>query len=75
MITLNASTTKSPPTMARTSSCLVLTAIAPRAPPRASDPVSPMNTAAGGALYHKNPQPAAKTGPAVKIRISPVPGT
>ena len=46
----------------------------PKAPPSASDPVSPMNTAAGGALYHKKPRPPPIS-PAVKIRISPVPGT
>ena len=57
MMTDSASTTKRPPTMASTISCLVATAMAPSAPPSASDPVSPMNTAAGGALYHRNPSP------------------
>ena len=57
MITDSASTTKSPPTIASTISCLVATAIAPSAPPSASEPVSPMNTAAGGALYQRNPSP------------------
>jgi hypothetical protein len=44
------------------------TAIAPSAPPSASEPVSPMNTAAGGALYHRNPSPR-RSAPAQKIRI------
>jgi hypothetical protein len=42
---------------ASTISCLVATAMAPSAPPSASEPVSPMKTAAGGALYHRNPSP------------------
>ena len=46
----------------------------PKAPPKASEPVSPMNTAAGGALYHKNPSPPPII-PMVKISNSPVPGT
>jgi hypothetical protein len=74
MITLTASATKRPPTIASTISCLVATAIAPSAPPSASEPVSPMNTAAGGALYHRKPSPPPIS-PAVKIRSSPVPGT
>ena len=60
--------------MASTISCLVATAMAPSAPPKASDPVSPMKTAAGGALYHRNPRPPPMR-PAVKIKSSPVSGT
>ena len=60
--------------MPNTISCLVQTAIAPKAPPSASAPVSPINTAAGGALYHKNPSPAPNRA-AAKIKSSPVPGT
>ena len=59
MITDSASTTKSPPMIASTISCLVATAIAPSAPPSARLPVSPMKTAAGGALYQRKPEPAA----------------
>ena len=39
-------------------SVLVATAIAPSAPPRARLPVSPMKTAAGGALNHRKAKPA-----------------
>jgi hypothetical protein len=74
MMTDSASTTNSPPTMPSTISCLVATAMAPSAPPSASEPVSPMNTAAGGALYHRKPEPPADQ-PGDKITISPVPGT
>ena len=56
-MTERVSTTNIPPTMPSTISCLMQTAIAPSAPPKAKLPVSPMNTAAGGALYHKNPKP------------------
>ena len=44
------------------------------APPSANDPVSPIKTAAGGALYHKNPRPAPISA-ATNTVISPVPGT
>src|SRR5438477_242796 len=56
-ITDTASMTNNPPTMASTISCLVVTATAPSAPPSESDPVSPMKTMAGGALYQRNPKP------------------
>ena len=36
--------------MASTISCLVITATAPSEPPNASEPVSPINTMAGGAV-------------------------
>ena len=73
-MTDNASTTNNTPTMANTNSCFVATAIAPRAPPKANDQVSPINTAAGGALYHKKPKPAP-TKAEVKTNNSPVPCT
>src|SRR4029450_8800119 len=64
----------SPPTTASTISCLVATAIAPIMPPSASDPVSPMKIEAGGALNHRNPNPAPITAPH-STASSPVPGT
>ncbi len=73
-MTLTASSTNSPPMIASTISCLADTAIAPSAPPSASEPVSPMNTIAGGALYQRNPSPAPISA-AQKTTISPVPGT
>src|SRR6185437_11801620 len=57
-ITETVSNTKRPPTMASTISCLTATATAPSAPPSGSEPVSPMNTMAGGALYQRKPRPA-----------------
>ena len=50
----NASRTKMPPIIDKMIS-LVATVIAPIAPPIDKDPVSPIETIAGGALYHKNP--------------------
>jgi len=41
----------------------VLALIAPRAPPFASDPVSPMNTIAGGALNQRKPRLAPTSAP------------
>ncbi len=58
MMTLIASTTNSPPMIPSTISCWVATAIAPSAPPRARLPVSPMKTAAGGALNQRKARPA-----------------
>ena len=58
MMTDSASTTNSPPMIASTISWWVATAIAPSAPPSARLPVSPMNTAAGGALNHRKARPA-----------------
>ena len=57
MITETVSTTKRPPTIASTISCLVATATAPSAPPSASEPLSPMKIFAGGALYQRKPRP------------------
>src|ERR1700691_3870778 len=54
-ITDIASITNTPPINGSSSSCLIITATVPIAPPSASDPTSPMNTSAGCALYHKNP--------------------
>ena len=59
--------------MARTNSCRVATDIAPSAPPNANDPVSPMNTLAGGALNHKKPRLAPIRAPH-KVARSPTPG-
>src|SRR5438270_3835613 len=58
MTTLSASTTNRPPTIARTNSWCVATETAPSAPPSARLPVSPMNTAAGGALNHRKARQA-----------------
>ena len=58
MITLSASTTNTPPTSGSRSSVFVNTANAATAPPSASEPVSPMNTSAGNALYQRNPMHA-----------------
>ncbi len=69
-----ASMTNRPPTMPSTSSCLVATAMAPRAPPRASEPVSPMKILAGGALYQRKPVPPPMMA-AQKMASSPEPGT
>ena len=74
MITDSASSTKRPPMMASTNSCLVATAMAPSTPPSASEPVSPMKIAAGGALNHRKPRPAPTTAPQ-STASSPVPGT
>ena len=60
--------------MPRTSSCLVMTAMAPSAPPKASEPVSPMKILAGGALYHRKPAPPPIMA-AQKMASSPAPGT
>ena len=68
------SSTNRPPTMASTSSCLVMTLMAPSAPPIDSEPVSPMNTMAGGALNHRKPRPAPTRAPQ-NTASSPVPGT
>ncbi len=60
--------------IASTISCLVATAIVPSRPPSASEPVSPMKIAAGGALNHRKPSPAPITAPRMTAS-SPVPGT
>ena len=73
-ITDNASATKIPPTIAKTNSCLIITLIAPSVPPNASDPVSPIKTMAGGALYQRKPREAPIIAPQ-SIANSPAPGT
>ena len=57
-MTDTASSTNSPPVIAKTISCFVIIPTAPSDPPRAKDPVSPINIFAGGALNHKNPRQA-----------------
>ena len=74
MMTETVSTTNRPPTIISTISCLVATATAPSAPPSASEPVSPMNTAAGGALNHRKPSPAPISAEQ-NTASSPAPGT
>ena len=66
------SSTNRPPMMASTISCLVMTLIVPSAAPIDSDPVSPMNTIAGGALNQRNPSPAPTSAPQNTVS-SPVP--
>ena len=68
------STTNRPPTIISTISCLVATATAPSAPPSARLPMSPMNTAAGGALNHRKPMPAPISAEQ-NTASSPTPGT
>ena len=74
MMTDTASSTNSPPMMASTISCFVATATAPSAPPSASEPVSPMKIAAGGALNQRKPSPAPISAPQITAS-SPAPGT
>ena len=50
-----ASKTNKPPVIAKTISCFVIIPTPPNDPPKASDPVSPINIFAGGALNHKKP--------------------
>ena len=71
-ITDIASKTNNPPVIAKTISCLVIIPTAPKDPPRASDPVSPINIFAGGALNHKNPKHAPIIDPQ-NIDASPTP--
>ena len=46
--------------------------IAPKDPPNANEPVSPINILAGGALNHKNPKQAPIIDPQ-KTETSPIP--
>jgi len=57
-ITEMVSSQNSPPMIPSTISCLITTAMVPSIPPSASEPVSPMNTMAGGALNQRKPSPA-----------------
>ena len=59
--------------IAKTISCFTIIATAAREPPRESDPVSPINIFAGGALYQRNPKHAPTTDPQ-KIDSSPTSG-
>ena len=71
-ITEIASKTNKPPVIANTISCLVIMPTAPKDPPKAKDPVSPINIFAGGALNHKNPRHAPIIAPQ-KTVTSPAP--
>ena len=61
IMTESVSATNTPPTSTSQNSRLMSTAMVPRAPPRANDPVSPMNTLAGWQLYHRKPSEAPRT--------------
>ena len=61
IITDNASITKMPPITTSNNSVLVKIAMAAKAPPKAKEPVSPMNTLAGFTLYTKKPRHTAAT--------------
>ena len=54
-ITDSASIAKIPPIRTSSTSAFSMIAKAPSAPPRANEPVSPMITSAGNALYQRNP--------------------
>ena len=58
--------------MPNTISCLVITLIIPIDAPAEREPVSPINTLAGGALNHRKPNPAP-TKAVQKINNSPDP--
>ncbi len=60
--------------MPSTISCFSATATAPRPPPKASEPVSPMKILAGGALYHRKPMPPPMMAAQITA-TSPEPGT
>ena len=55
IITESASTRKMPPISGSSASVFVITANPASAPPIAIEPVSPMKTSAGKALYQRNP--------------------
>ena len=67
------SKTNSPPAIAKTISCFTIKEIDPNVAPNANDPVSPINTLAGGALNHKKPSADPIKAPH-KTDNSPVPG-
>ena len=73
-ITETASKTNKPPVIAKTISCLVIIPTVPKDPPKANDPVSPINILAGGALNHKKPKHAPIIDPK-KTATSPTPST
>ena len=70
IITDSVSSTKRPPIIARTISCLTIIATAANEPPKESEPVSPINILAGGALYQRKPKQDPKIAPQ-KILNSP----
>ena len=49
--------------IAKTISCFVIIPTAPNDPPKESEPVSPINIFAGGALNHKKPRQAPMIAP------------
>src|SRR6185295_16764694 len=63
MTTEKASSTKTPPTITSSSSCLMRMATVPSAAPSASDPTSPMKISAGYELYQRNPSDAPTNAP------------
>ena len=73
MITDIVSNTNKPPIIAKTISCFTMIAIAAKDPPKESDPVSPINIFAGGALYQRKPKHAPTTDPQ-KMDNSPTSG-
>ena len=58
-----ASNTNSPPVIANTISCFVVTQLHLKEPPKTNEPVSPINILAGGALNHKKPIDAPMIAP------------
>ena len=56
IITDTVSNTNNPPIIASTISCFTIIAIAASEPPSESEPVSPINIFAGGALYQRKPK-------------------
>ena len=71
-ITETASKTNRPPVIAKTISCFVTTPTAPKEPPNAKEPVSPINIFAGGALNQRKPIDAPIIAPQ-KTATSPTP--
>src|SRR5579859_2059078 len=63
MMTESASSTKIPPINGSNSSCLMMIATVPIAPPSASDPTSPIKISAGCALYQRKPRLAPTIAP------------
>ena len=73
MATDSASITKMPPSSTSSSSVLVITARPAIAPPRPSEPVSPMKIVAGKALNHRKPmQPPTRQPATIARSHSPV---
>src|SRR5260370_39947377 len=63
MTTDSASSTKTPPTITRSSSCLIRIATVPSAAPSASDPTSPMKLSAGDEVDQRKPRDAPTNEP------------